>query len=394
MNSIESFSYEVLQFIVQNEKTNPYSLALKNSPFPDVEMKTIVQQLQGRQIAKKKFPFLLRFDQYRYPKKESLEQASSEITALFKSNLMQGESFIDLTGGMGIDTFILGKKFNSCLYLEPNKTLYSLSKYNFKQLRFDHCKTENIRCEDFLHSNSKTFDWAYLDPSRRIEGQRKISIHNYEPNLVQLQKEIGALANNVLVKLSPMQDISECINELSNLDKIIVVSVRNEVKELLLHLRKGSDAQPKIHAIDLNKEDKKAYSFLFSNRVCAAKQSTVKKYIYQPSAAIVKAELQNRYALLHGLEKLHSNTQLYTSDEEIENFQGRIFIVKKILSLNKKDIKNAVPKMKANVITKNFPLSASQFIQKYKLKEGGSEYLIAFTDVGENKICTLCDRLV
>ena len=386
-------SKEVLDYISKNEEANPYDLALKKSPFPDVDMKTIVRQIQGRKVAKKKFPFLLPVEQYRYPKKESLEQASSETTALFKSKLIKGKSFVDLTGGMGIDTFLLGRSFDSCVYIEPNEQLYSTTSQNFEHLGYFQCKTLNTSCEDFLESNTDHFDWAYIDPSRRIDGSRKTSIHNYEPNLVELQQKIGAIADNILVKLSPMQDISECLNTLNNIHEIWVISIKNEVKELLLHMKVGADTSPRITAVDINSNGEQTYSSLFADRISDIALSPIKNYLYQPSSAIVKAELQNVHSVHLNLEKLNTNTQLYTSDELKEAYQGRVFSVIEQLSLNKKDLKKALPQMKANVITKNFPLSASDLIRKYKLKEGGSEYLIACTDWEGNKICMHCHRI-
>lgn len=386
-------SKEVIDFILKNEEANPYELVLKKSPFLNVDMKTIVQQIQGRKIAKKKFPFLLPIDQYRYPKKESLEQASSEITALYKSKLLSGKSFVDLTGGMGIDTYLLGRHFDSCVYLEPNKNLFSNTTFNFRQLAFTQCTPQNTTCEEFLDTNNDHFDWAYIDPSRRIEGSRKTSIHNYEPNLVELQHKIGAIADNIMVKLSPMQDISECLSTLENIHEIWVISIKNEVKELLLHIKKGAAPSPKINAVDIHNDNVQNLTSPFADRIITTSFGPIKTYLYQPSSAIVKAELQNIYGNQLGLQKLNVNTHLFTSDEKIEDYQGRVFVVKDKISLNKKDLKKVLPQMKANVITKNFPLSASDLIRKYKLKDGGSEYLIAFTDFEGNKVCLHCHRI-
>ena len=387
------FSQDVIDFIHKNENADPYALVLKKSPFAEVEMKVIAQQIQGRKTAKRKFPFLLEIDQYRYPKKESLEQASSEQTALFKSNILSGNSFVDLTGGMGIDTYLLGRNFDSSVYLEPNQELYKLTKQNFKELDFDQCQTFNTSCEKFLTTNKQKYDWAYIDPSRRIDGNRKTSINNYEPNLVELQNEISEIAENVLVKLSPMQDISECVNVLENVYKIWVVSIQNEVKELLLHLKSNNNPSPDVSAIDINKEEEVQFTHRFDDRVCQVDLVKIKKYLYQPSSAIVKAELHNRYASGLGLEKLHPNTHLYTSEKRMVKFMGRIFLVNESINLNKKELKRALPQMKANVITKNFPLSPSEFAKKYKLKDGGEKYLIGYTDLqNESKVC-ICDRI-
>lgn len=386
------FSQEVIDYILENEHKDPSTMALKKSPFDNVDIKVIARQIQGRKVARKKFPFLLSYNQYRYPRKESLEQASSEITAAFKSSLLDGISFVDLTGGMGIDCYLLGRKFESCAYVEPNHNLYLQTAQNFSYLGFDHCQTIHRTCELFLEQNEKTFDWAYIDPSRRIDGKRKTSIYNYEPNLVDLQEEILKYADNLLVKLSPMQDISECISVLHRVHKVWVVSVRNEVKELLLHLKADNNSVPIISAVDLDKGGNQSFSYVFEERVCDISLGRLKKYIYQPSAAIVKAELQNRYAQHLDIEKLNPNTQLYTSDRLLENYIGKVYLVQEKIKLNKKELIKALPKMKANVITKNFPLNPQALIKKFKLKEGGENFLIAYSDLEENKAVAICNK--
>jgi hypothetical protein len=393
MKENDQFPEPVLDYIRQHENVDPYSLALKTSPFPNVSMKTIVQQVQGRRIAKRKFPFLLNFDQYQYPIKESLEQASSEFTAIFKSNLVEGKSFVDLTGGMGVDTYLLGRNFQLCTYVEPNPDLFDLSTHNFRSLGFEQCSTVNMTCASFLEANTKRYDWAYIDPSRRIGGERKISINNYEPNILEIAPLISSISDNVMIKLSPMQDISECIDVLENVHKIWVISVQNEVKELLLHVKKNNDPAPIVTAVDIKKEGKSSFSYVFEERNCIINMMEPMNYLYQPGAAIVKAELQNRYAQKIGLEKIHANTQLFTADSLQENFIGKIFRVKEYISLNKKNIKNALPQMKANIITKNFPLSPNDIIRKYNLKEGGQDYLIAFTDLNKKKRVAICNRV-
>lgn len=387
------FSEEVIEYILSNENADPYALALKKSPFQDVEIKEIAQQIMGRNVAKKKFPFLLEYRQYRYPRKVSLEQASSEKTAKFKAGLMKGSSFVDLTGGMGIDTYLLGKNFQTCTYVEPNVDLFHLTKYNFDQLQFEQCHIINSTCEAFLEGNDQQFDWAYIDPSRRIGGSRKISIHNYEPNLVELQRKLADLADNVLIKLSPMQDVSECISMLNNVVNIWVISVANEVKELLLHVKKGDNSSPKITAVNINdKSGDETFTFFFQKRVCVPTIGMLRAYIYQPLAALVKAEIHDRYAAEKGLIKLNANTNLYTSSERVDNFMGRTFHLEKQITLSKKEIRKVLPEMKANVIAKNFPLSSEEILKKFALKSGGEKYLIAFKNAEEKKTVAIFRR--
>ncbi len=383
---------EVLAFIDNNIKEDPYKLLLQNSPFEHVSMKFLVRQIQGRKVAATKFPFLLDHKTFIYPPKVSLEQASSEKIANYKADLIEGKSFADLTGGMGIDSYLLGRKFQECHYVEPNNDLFESTIKNFKVLDYIQCKGTNNTAEEFLKANKKQFDWVYIDPSRRIEGNRKTSITNYEPNIVALKDQLLSAGKNVMIKLSPMQDISECISVLEQIEYVWVISIKNDVKELLLQLGNNKNNNPQINVVDLDKQSS-SYQAQYLERIVNVDCSTTKKYIYQPAAALVKSELHNRNAASLGFEKLHPNTQLYTSDNLVQSYFGRVFEVRAVVSSNRKELRKHLPNMKANVIAKNYPLSPQELISKLKIKEGGEDYLLAFTDVSSKKVLTVCDRL-
>ena len=387
------FHEEAIQFIIKHEKEDLRKLALKKSPFHNIEMKELITQIQGRQIAKNKFPFLLHFNQYIYPPKISLEQASSEITAKFKSKLISGKSFVDLTGGMGIDAYLLGKSFQKSTYVEPNQELCQRTKHNYGILKYSHCTCYNTSCEAFLELNDLTFDWAYLDPSRRIEGNRKISIHNYEPNVVELQDRLNDKARNVMIKLSPMQDVSKCVEVIKGIKDIYIISVKSEVKELLLCISKGFDKEPRIHAVDISSRGEVSFSYDFRHRNKQVDYDKVQHYLYQPSPSLIKSELQNRYNEQFGIKKLHPNTQLYTSKTYVKNYFGRVFKVRESIKLDKKILNKILPNRQVNVISKNFPLSSSDIINKYNLRPGGELYLIAFTNYLSEKKATICERI-
>ncbi len=394
MSLLKPFSDEVLAYIESHANDDIYHLLLSKSPFPEIDMDTIVKQIIGRKIAAKKFPFSLKYPEYRYPAKLSLEQASSQITAEYKSYLIEGSTFADLTGGMGIDSYLIGKKFDSCTYVEPYKETFETSIHNFKLLDFK-VQSLNTTCEEYLNSYPTKVDWIYLDPSRRENGNRRISIHNYKPNIVTLRDQLLEAGNNIMIKLSPMQDITECISVLGNIHNIWIISLNNEVKELLLHLKPSDCNDPIIHAIHLHKnhttplEVKNNYSKINTEN----KIGEISEYLYQPSAALIKSGLHGINANNFQLTKLHQFTHLYTSDKYIENYVGRIFKVKANISANKKEIKNHLPENKANILTKNFPLSPAQLMDKLKIKDGGDQYVIAYTSHDEKKKVCVCERL-
>ncbi|MDF1694397.1 MAG: class I SAM-dependent methyltransferase [Saprospiraceae bacterium] len=394
MDIDQRFSEDVIEYILNHENDDLYTLALKKSPFPGIEMRELVQQIQGRRIARKKFPFLVEHEKYFYPRKESLEQASSEVTANYKSTMVVGgSSFIDLTGGMGIDAYLLGRKFKRAVYVEPQPNLYQSSKYNYSILGFTQCEMIHSTCETYLDNSEEHFDWVYLDPSRRIDGERKTSITKYTPNIVALQEALATRGKNILVKLSPMQDISECVKELNGIIKIVVLSIHNEIKELLLHISPTTSKRPLISAIDISGECTSEFSFDFEHRHLKVDLAELQQYLYQPSPALIKAELHNRYSNMFSLKKIHQNTHLYVSDTLKEDFFGRIFRIIKNIRLSKKELKKVLPDMKANVISKNHPLKAKDIIKKYKIQSGGNNYLIVFTKAPFETAVVLCERI-
>jgi len=386
------FSTEVISYIIENENEDVLRLLLRKSPFPDVDIKAIARQIKGRQIAKKKFPFLLDYPQYIYPEKISLEQASSDTTAYFKSKLIDGESIVDLTGGMGIDCYILGQKFKERQYIELNTQLATDTKKNYKHLKFD-CNVNNSTAEEFLENTDTQFDWIYIDPSRRNKGGKNTSIHNHTPNVVEIVDLMMEKSKNIMIKLSPMQDITECINMLKYVYSVYTISIKNEVKELLLLLNKSASKNPiSITSVDLCHNDETIFTATIDERNTPPILSDIKKYIYQPGSSLVKANLQDVYTQQFGITKLHPNTQLYTSDEKVEDFFGKTFVVIGVATPSKKAIAKLIPGSKANVICKNFPLSPAQLSKKLKLKDGGDMFLIAFTDRSERKLVAVCKK--
>ena len=393
---MENFSADVLAYLHEHRHTDIVKLLLKKSPFTNVSMETIVRQIQGRKIAAEKFPILLDYPQYRYPRKLSLEQSSSQQTAKYKRSLMEGKRFADLTGGMGIDSYFLGQEFEECLYIEPNENLYHDTLLNFKLL--DHpVKGFQGTSEEWLttasdNPNQEKYDWIYLDPSRRTEGNRKTSIENYEPNIIELRNDLLDNAHHVMIKLSPMQDISECVTALHSIQHIYIISIKNDVKELLIHLTSSENQNPMISAIDLS-DIEQIVTANFLDRLSKPTLTSTQSYIYQPAPTLIKSGLHDHHANQLALNKIHPNTQLYTSDDLLDSYFGRIFRVIKQISSSKKKVRKELPYLKANIISKNYPLSPSQIANKLDISDGGNQYILAYTDMAEQRVLMLCERL-
>lgn len=376
---------EVLSYIESHIREDIHHLLLKKSPFEDYSMREIVAQIKGRQIAKKKFPFLLEFPQFKYPIKLSLEQASSEATARYKASLMAGEKLIDLTGGMGIDTYFIGNNFKEITYVDVDQDLCALAKWNFEVLGLKNFTILN-QSADKITGN---FNTIYIDPSRRVNGNRKYDIRDLVPNVIDLQDQLIKMSNQIVIKLSPMQDIKSAKTYLRNIDHIHYISLDGELKEVLIIIdKKAKDIKETIAILG-----KKDTIFTLSDASNNITFSETKSYLYLPDAAVMKSGKQDIIAAQFGLQKLHRNTHIYTSETMVD-FPGRIFQVLLSTQLNKKSVLPHLKSKKANVISKNHPLTPDQIKKKIGIKDGGEDYIIAFTDVNDKKAVAICRKVL
>lgn len=375
----EILNKEVQNYINANLETDLHSLLLKKSPFSEVSMQEMVQQIKGKKVAHRKFPFLLK-ENIVFPPNLNLEQASSQSTAEFKAENLNGKKFLDLTCGFGIDAYFLSQNFEEITLVEKNPELLDLVKHNWKILN----KTAtfvNENLEHFLAKNSERFDVIYLDPARRdSEKNKKFLLEDLSPNLLKIQDQLLEISSQIIIKLSPLIDISYLISVLKNVAKIQIIAVRNEVKELIVFLekaRKGDDVE--ISCINLESDDAE-FAFQFKEEKTAVSAfSEPQQFLYIPNNAVLKSGAFNLISQFFNGKKLHPNTHFYTSDKRIERFPGRI------LEINMIDSKHIKKGEKYNIISKNYPLSPDEIKKKYKILDGGNCYLI-FTQTQNRKI--------
>ena len=370
---------EVQKFISENLNSDLTKLLLKKSSFPEVSMQEIAQQIKGKQIAAKKFPFLLK-ENIVFPPHLNLEQASSESTAKEKAENLSGGTFLDLTCGFGIDAYFLSKNFSEVTLLEQNKDLLEIVQHNWKILDRD-ANFINENLEHFLEINEKEkyFDLIYLDPARRDKDHRKkFLLSDLSPNILDIEDKLLSISKKTMIKLSPLIDLKYLQTVVKSIDEIEIIAVKNEVKEIVLHLIPNTENKLKITTKNLSTDEP---NFCFSPEEEAAVTpdfSDILEYLYIPNNAVLKSGAFNLISKKFGLKKLHPNTHLYTSDKMVD-FCGRVFKVKEISA---KEIKKGDV---FNIISKNHPLSPELIKTKYKLKNGGEHYLI-FTQSKKGKI--------
>jgi len=373
---IKLLNQEIQKYINANLNADLHSLLLKKSPFPEVSIQELVQQIKGRKVAEKKFPFLNQ-ENIIFPPNLNLEQASSQDTADFKNQFFKGKKFIDLTCGFGIDAYFLSQNFEEITLIEQNTELLDIVKHNWEVLGRK-ANFINQKLEDFLKNNKEKFDLIYLDPARRDNHNRKVFLlEDLSPNIIEIQEQLSDISTEILIKLSPLIDIQHLVSSLKNICKIWIIAVKNEVKEVLVYLKK-TENQPEISCINLQSSEPEFHFNLDNEKHCQSEFSAPKKYIYIPNNSVLKSGAFNLVSEKFGLRKLHQNTHIYTSEEKIEHFPGRIFETEEI---NSKAIKKG---QQFNIITKNFPLKPEEIKKKYKIKDGGNQYLIAVKSLSGN----------
>lgn len=374
----EILNSEVQKFINTNLNTDLHSLLIKKSPFQEVSMQEIVQQIKGKQIAQKKFPFLLH-EGIIFPPQLNLEQSSSEKTALYKSEILKGKKFLDLTSGFGIDAYYLSKNFEQITLVEQNTKLLEIVQNNWKVLN-KKAGFINQKLEDFLEENKGNFDVAYLDPARRDQNKNKVFLlEDLSPNILEIQDKLLSISGKIVIKLSPLIDLKYLISVLKNVSQIDIIAVKNDVKEVVITQTEGFFGEITCYCVNLESEES-TFSFYFDEEKNAvAEYSEPEKFIYIPNNAVLKAGVFNLISNKFNLRKLHPNTHIYTSDTKLENFPGRI------LEMETVDSKYIKKKEQFNIISKNYPLKPEEIKKKYQLKDGGERYLI-FTQSKKGKI--------
>ncbi len=383
---------EVSKFIKENQNKDIPALILKGSPFTDVSIQEIAVQIKGLQIAKKKFPAFYNTKDILYPPKLNLEQTSSEITARYKASLVKGNVGIDITGGLGIDSYFLSQNFKDFIYCEINKELAEIASHNFQILKAENIQVKQGNGIEFLRNHPESFDWIYSDPARRDDSGGKVfKLEDCEPNLPENLDFIFQKSDSILIKTSPILDISAGLSELKHVNTIHIVAVRNEVKELVWVLKKDFNGAPEIKCINFEKNGIQEFSGNYNSEEMAS-LSQPEKFLFEPNAAIMKSGLYNLLALRTGTKKLHSHSHLYTSNDLI-NFPGRKFSIIDIKEYSVSELKKKLKSKKANITTRNFPESVEQIRKKFKIKEGGENYIFFTTNPDEKKIVIFCKKV-
>ncbi|WP_179020112.1 class I SAM-dependent methyltransferase [Winogradskyella forsetii] len=384
---------EIQEFINHNLNSDLSALVLKGIPFESVDTKLIIEQIEAKKRSQKKLPTWFDANHIYFPNKLNIEQTSSETTAEYKASLISGQHIIDLTGGFGVDAFYFSKQVKNVIHCEINAELSKIVKHNFEILEVPNITCLNENGIEALKRIDQSFDWIYSDPSRRDDSKQKVFLlADCEPNIKTYQGLFLKHAKNVMIKTSPLLDLSATLSDLKNVKEIHIVAVNNEVKELLWILERDFENEVLVKTANLQKLNSQYFEFNFHEESKAiANYSEPLTYLYEPNAAILKSGSFNSISDSLKVDKLHKHSHLYTSDSMLD-FPGRRFQIEKVLAFNKKAFsKEKITK--ANITTRNFPIAVNDIRKKLKVKDGGSVYLFFTTNLNDEKIIVICSKI-
>ena len=386
-------SKNIQDFITQNSSASISKLALQKNPFPEVDWILILNQIEAKSKAKDKLPTWFSTENIIYPGKISVEQTSSEKTAAYKASLLSGETLIDLTGGFGVDDYYFSKKFKSISHCEINEDLSAIVKHNFKQLEITNCEFYADDSTNVLNKLNQKWSWIYIDPSRRNDAKGKVfMLKDCLPNVPELLDFYFEKTDSILIKTAPLLDISAGLSELKFVKNIHVIALENEVKELLFEIHNQYSGEITIKTANILKDKTETFEFVLDNDSNYPSYHLPQKYLYEPNAAIMKSGGFDEVSAVFNINKLHKHSHLYTSEDLID-FPGRTFVIEKIISYNKNDMKTVLVNQQANVTTRNFPDTVENIRKKWKIKNGGNLYCFFTTDKNDNKIVLICRKI-
>lgn len=381
-----------LEFIRIHADEDVRQLAFLGKKNPEVDMAYALDQIAGRQKARVKIPSWASIDGIVYPPHISMEQCSSEQTARYKARIAgNGEKIVDLTAGFGVDMAFMSAGFKQAVHVEMQSQLCAISSENYKHLGLNHVQ---VVCNDgvgYLHQMEHA-DLIFIDPARRDQhGARTYGIADCTPNVLEIIDEMLQKADRVMIKLSPMLDWQKTVADVGNVSQVHIVSVGNECKELLLEVKKGKDEKVKVFCVN----DDQVFSYeIGETHPFTPSPLHSFTFLYEPNASVMKAGCFNLISHRFGITQPDANSHLFLSDKLVEGFPGRGFVIERVSTMNKRELKEALAGIdKANVAVRNFPLSVADLRKRLKLKDGGDVYIFATTDAKKGHLVMVCRKI-
>lgn len=410
------------RFVRQHADDDVSMLALHGKKEPEVDLTAALQQIKGLQTARRKLPAWAANEDIMYPPHLSMEQCSSEQAARYKAEVARkimekdtedskvsasNNKFCDLTGGLGVDFSYMAPCFLEAVYVERQEELCRLAQHNFKVLGLKNVTVVNADGAEFLKTLTAQTDLLFLDPARRDgHGGRTYGIGDCTPNVLQLMPLLLERSKWVMLKLSPMLDWRKTVEDLGPdvVKEVHIVSVAGECKELLMVLSKDhptKEPQQNLpHRLRLVCENDGLRFAVEEPKAPTASTAPIlplppqpSLFLYEPNASVMKAGCFAALCHRFGISQLAQNSHLFCSEKPIDGFPGRGFLIEQTVTMNKKELKQALNGIRqANITVRNFPLSVAELRKRLKISEGGSTYIFATTLAKGTHVLIICQR--
>ena len=391
-----------IRFVKDHREEDVRALALQARRDSDVDLPWALDQIQGWQTARKKLPTWAAIEGIIYPPHLSMEQCSSEQTAIYKCGIVEQlpqacrEMLVDLTGGFGVDFAFMARCCKQAVYVERQEHLCDNAQHNFSLLGLAHATVMHGDAEDVLNGldTDPASTLIYLDPARRdINSSRTYAIADCSPNVLEMLDSLFSAGHHVLIKLSPMLDWHKALSDLGErVTEVHIVSTANECKELLILLDANHTGDPVIYCV--NDDQRLSFTPIEKEINPAIATSVDEAYLYEPNASIMKAGCFGLITHRYPVKSLATDSHLFVSNEEIAEFPGRSFAVTAITTMNKKELARALAGItRANIAVRNFPMSAQELRKRLHLADGGDLYIFGVTTATGQRLLYLCRKL-
>lgn len=392
-----------LEFINEHAEGDVYELLLKSESFPGIDVRAAATSIISRRKLIQKVPEWKEVSSLVFPKTVNAEQASSWLTARYKQRFCNGNVTIDITGGYGVDSYYLSKVSSVLHYIEADPEVFEATKHNFNTLGVKNVIFHNNTVENgtLTGLGLPSASLLYLDPARRSENARRVfAFDDCNPDLLSLKDELFSISPVILVKASPMLDITESLRSVPEICEVHILSVNNECKELLFLIKRGectysSVKDIPVFTVNYNKQREETFNFTLGQEKGSYPvyvREELSEYLYEPNSSIIKSGAFSTIATSFNLRKLAKHTHLYSSEMKIPDFPGRIFHVIDSIEYKRRNISNLRDMYpKANIATRNFPLTSERLKRVLEISDGGDIYIFGCTS-GDKKVLIICRK--
>ncbi|MDD3033730.1 MAG: SAM-dependent methyltransferase [Bacteroidales bacterium] len=390
-----------LDFINEHAEDDVYGLLLKSDHFPGIDVRAAATSIVARKKLIQKVPDWAVVNSLFFPKTLNAEQASSWLTARYKQRFCDGNVTVDITGGYGVDSYYLSMVSSELHYIEADQEIFEATKHNFNTLGIKNVIFHNhtVKSGTLSGLGLPTASLLYIDPARRSESSKRLfAFDDCNPDILNIKDDLFLISRTILVKASPMLDITESLRLIPEICEVHILSVNNECKELLFLIKKGRDNSIEnlpVFTVNYNKRCDEIFNFNFNEE----KESNPEYiheaplvYLYEPNSSIVKSGAFSTIATSFNLRKLARHTHLYSSDTKISGFPGRVFNVIDSIEYKKKNIPGLREKYpKANIATRNFSLTPEELKRVLGISDGGDFYIFGCT-TGDKRVLIVCKK--